>query len=178
MFDKVPGGSEENNILLKKVQTGEAAQEPFKNKMARQILSNNRGSYRMHNYQQSIKSEEDLRRQKITEVPNRKQNLNEQILKLQGEMRDAAEGLNVIESRCNVIDGRKPIKPQAASFNHIASYSDSRGPDMAATSSTEGGVPSEVQYGFNRYHSTTPMIPKSPVSITSKGTRKELKGCQ
>ena len=37
---------------------------------------------------------------------------------------------------------------------------------------------SEVQEGFNRYHSTTPLIPKSPVSITSKGPVKDASGCQ
>ena len=37
--------------------------------------------------------------------PGRRVKLNEQILKMQGEIRDAAEGLAVIESRCNVTQG-------------------------------------------------------------------------
>ena len=41
-----------------------------------------------------------------------------------------------------------------------------------------GAANSEVQIGFNRFHNVTPLIPNSPVSITSNGTARERKGCR
>jgi len=73
----------------------------------------------------------------------------------------------MIESRCVV--GR-PHGGYAGSFigHEVDKHMGATG-DMAKRS--------EVQHGFNRYHNITPLIPNSPVSITSQGSRKEAKGC-
>ena len=63
--------------------------------------------------------------------PGRKVKLNEQILKMQGEIKDAAEGLAIIESRCNVTQG--------SNFVNSRTNLDSRGDDIHAASS-EGGL--------------------------------------
>ncbi len=64
--------------------------------------------------------------------PGRKVKLNEQILKMQGEIKDAAEGLAVIESRCNVTQGSNFVN----SRTNLESGGDN---DMHAASS-EGGL--------------------------------------
>lgn len=76
--------------------------EPFESKMAQQILANNRGHYRMSNFQLAAKSDTEQRRMNITYGPSRRTILDNQIMKLQGEIKDASRGLNVIESRCVV----------------------------------------------------------------------------
>ena len=92
--------------------------------------------------------------------------LNQQILKLQGEIKDASQGLNVIESRCVVTNpnGEGPrTSIQGGTF---------AGHDFVSSKPN-----SEIQVGFNRYHNTTPLVPNSPVSITSKGADKDATGC-
>ena len=56
--------------------------EPIDSKMANQILINNRGHYRMYNFQNSIKSTEAMKRARITMGLSRREELNQQLLKL------------------------------------------------------------------------------------------------
>ena len=48
---------------------------------------------------------------------SRRATVNQQVLKLQGEIRDASQGLNVIESRCNVTSASSgPAKSKGGTF--------------------------------------------------------------
>ena len=52
-------------------------QEPFDNKIANAILTNNRGLYRLNNFQQSMQTKEEVRRKQITMGMGRRASLNQ-----------------------------------------------------------------------------------------------------
>ena len=121
-----------------------------------------------------MQTKEEIKRKSIMMGQSRRASLNQQILKLQGEIRDASQGLNVIESRCNVTSASIGPKTKSGAF---AGHDFKDGEDSVEPMSA-GGANSEVQIGFNRFHNVTPLIPNSPVSITSNGTAGEKQGCR
>ena len=132
--------------------------------------------YRLNNFQQSMQTKEEVKRKQITMGLSRRAVLNKQIQRLQGEIRDASQGLNVIESRCNVTSASAgPTKTKSGAF---AGHDFKEGEDSVKQLNGGGAASSEVQIGFNRFHNVTPLIPNSPVSITSNGTARESKGCR
>ena len=74
----------------------------IKSHFAKAILANNRGTYRMNNFQQAIRDDVDVKRQSYTMGLTRAQRHNQEMLKLMGEIKDASAGQAAIESRMNV----------------------------------------------------------------------------
>lgn len=83
---------------------------------------------------------------------------------MMGEIKDASEGLSVIESRCNVNEN-----PRITRLSKLTSVNE----DISSSAK-----PSEIQKGFNKFHSTTPLIPASPANVETRGINKQLAGCQ
>lgn len=71
---------------------------------------------------------------------SRRSNLNQQILKLQGEIRDAGEGLNVIESRCVV----SSVNVKKASFAGHEMAEKSEEEEDAEVEAVTSVIPSEI----------------------------------
>ena len=56
----------------------------------------------MSNFQGAIQDGVDVRARRISLGPSRREKSEEYISKLRGEIKDASQGLNMIESRCVV----------------------------------------------------------------------------